>query len=61
MFDQLPRAHALALRLRALGADTELVAECLGIDTEAVGPLLEVAAAKLRRAEAAAHEEQDGL
>lgn len=44
---QLPRSHALALRLNDLGADPSLIAECLDIEPEAVGPLLEVAAAKL--------------
>lgn len=44
---QLPRAYALALRLHELGADTGLIAECLDIDPESVGPMLAVAAAKL--------------
>lgn len=44
---RLPRAYALALRLQELGADTELIADCLGIAPEAAGPLLEVAGAKL--------------
>ena len=42
----LPKVHALALRLERLGADVELIAECLRIDPVAVGPLLEVARAK---------------
>ena len=47
---QLPRAYALALRLHDLGADTGLIAECLDIDPESVGPMLAVAAAKLASA-----------
>ncbi len=47
---QLPRTHLLALRLAALGAGDELIAECLGVEPEAVGPLLEVAQAKAQRA-----------
>ena len=49
--ERLSPIHALALRLDALGADRELVATCLGVAPETVGPLLEVAAAKLARAE----------
>ena len=44
---QLPRAHALALRLRDLGAGDELIADCLDMGVETVGPLLEIALAKL--------------
>lgn len=42
----LTRVHRLALRLVALGADDELVAECLGIEPQAVAPLVKVARAK---------------
>jgi hypothetical protein len=48
-FEQLPEAHALALRLRDAGADDELIAVCLQIEPEGVGPLLRIAAAKLQR------------
>ena len=44
---RLPRAHALALRLKAVGADDGLIAECLGVEPEGVASLLEVAKAKL--------------
>ncbi|HSS90021.1 MAG TPA: hypothetical protein VLL69_11930 [Streptosporangiaceae bacterium] len=44
---QLPAAHSLALRLRDAGVSAELIAECLGIEPEAVGSLLVVAEAKL--------------
>jgi hypothetical protein len=43
---KLSRAHALALRLEALGADHELIGDCVGVEAEAVGPLLDVARAK---------------
>jgi hypothetical protein len=49
--ERLSPVHALALRLNALGADRELIADCLGITPEAVAPLLEVAAAKLAHAQ----------
>lgn len=42
----LARVHRLALQLAALGAGDELVADCLGIEPEAVAPLVKVAAAK---------------
>jgi DNA-directed RNA polymerase specialized sigma24 family protein len=46
-FDQLPRAYRLALRLRTLGADYDLIAECLNIDPDSVGTLLDIGARKL--------------
>lgn len=46
---QLPRAYSLAIRLHRLGADVDLIAECLELAPESVGPLLDVAAAKLAR------------
>ena len=49
--ERLSPVHALALRLDALGADSELIAARLGIAPEAVAPLLEVAAGKLARAQ----------
>lgn len=44
---QLPAAYSLALRLRDAGLSEELIAECLGIELVALGPLLVVAEAKL--------------
>jgi hypothetical protein len=44
---RLPTAHSLALRLRDAGVAGELIAECLGIEPEALGSLLVVAEAKL--------------
>lgn len=46
--DQLPRAYRLALRLRALGADYDLIAECLNIDPDSVGTLLDIGGRKLQ-------------
>ena len=43
----LPTVHALALRLRDEGEPPDRIAKLLGIEPEAVGPLLEVASAKL--------------
>jgi DNA-directed RNA polymerase specialized sigma24 family protein len=45
--DELPEAHAVALRLRDAGHDDQAIATALGIDLEAVEPLLRVAVAKL--------------
>jgi hypothetical protein len=45
----LPLAHAVALRMHEAGADEALIAAALGIEPEAVGPLLEVARAKAER------------
>ena len=44
---ELPVAYATALRLRAAGATTSLIADALGIDAKGVGPLLVLAEAKL--------------
>jgi hypothetical protein len=43
----LPRAYSLALRLESLGADAVLIADCLDIEVEGVGPLLRIARQKL--------------
>lgn len=44
---RLPAVHAVALRLRAEGLTSQQIAEQLGIEPVAVGPLLAVAQAKL--------------
>ena len=44
---ELPTVHALALRLRDEGEPLDRIARLLGVEPEAVGPLLEVATAKL--------------
>lgn len=46
---ELPHAHAVALRLRAAGAEDRVIAVALGIADEAVAPLIDLAEAKLRR------------
>lgn len=43
----LPGPYSLALRLRDAGLTNELIAECLAVEREAVGLLLQVAEAKL--------------
>ncbi len=45
--DELPEVHAAALRLHRAGTDTAGIARELGIEVEAVAPLLRVAEAKL--------------
>ena len=45
--DLIPVAHSRALRLEEAGAPPSVIAEALGIDPEAVGPLLEIAERKL--------------
>ncbi len=49
----LPRAYALSLWLRDLGCNEEQIASVLSIETEAVRPLLKLAALKVRRLRAA--------
>ena len=44
---KLPRSYSLALRLRTAGVDPGLIAECVDVEPEAIGPLLELAEAKL--------------
>jgi hypothetical protein len=46
-FDDLPRAYRLGLSLRALGANDQLIAECVGVDVDSVGALLDIGARKL--------------
>ena len=47
--DDLPDAYATALRLRDAGCSDEMIADRLGIEPEAVAPLLRIAVAKLTR------------
>lgn len=56
---RLSRCHSLALRLRDAGIGTDLIAECLGLEPEAIGPLLVVAEAKLASALAGEHRTGD--
>jgi hypothetical protein len=43
----LPRAYRIGLRLRALGADDELIGDCLGMDPAGVSTLIEIGRRKL--------------
>ncbi|TQF73644.1 hypothetical protein FK531_09250 [Rhodococcus spelaei] len=45
--ERLPVTYSLALRLRDAGLSRELIAECLRIEPEAVGPMMTIAEAKL--------------
>jgi DNA-directed RNA polymerase specialized sigma24 family protein len=44
---RLPEAYAAALRLRRQGLDEGAIADQLGLERQAVGPLLRLAEAKL--------------
>ena len=46
---RLPSAYAAVIELLDAGASDELIAEQLGVDAAAVGPLTTVALAKLAR------------
>lgn len=46
--DELPEAHAVALRMRDAGQDKGAIATALGIELESVEPLLRLAEAKLQ-------------
>ena len=45
--DDLPRAYRIGLRLQELGADEDLIGECLGIDPAGVSILIEIGRRKL--------------
>jgi hypothetical protein len=45
--DALPRAYRIGLRLQELGADDDLIGECLGIDPAGVSTLIEIGRQKL--------------
>jgi hypothetical protein len=45
--DDLPRAYRIGLRLQELGADEDLIGECLGIDPAGVSTLIEIGRRKL--------------
>jgi hypothetical protein len=45
--NRLPETYALALRLRSEGLGDDAIGRVLDIETESVGPLLELAESKL--------------
>jgi DNA-directed RNA polymerase specialized sigma24 family protein len=45
--DQLPLPYSTALRLRDAGIPNEVIAECVGVEPEAIATLLRLAEAKL--------------
>jgi hypothetical protein len=53
--DDLPRAYRVGLRLRALGADDDLIGECLGIDPAGVPTLIEIGRRKLESEQRSMH------
>jgi len=46
-FEDLPRAYRIGLRLHELGADDDLIGECLGIDPSGVSTLIEIGQQKV--------------
>lgn len=49
--ERLPIPYSTALRLRDAGVSDQLIAKRVGVEPEAVGPMLKVAEAKLAAAE----------
>ena len=45
--DALPRAYRIGLRLHEMGADDDLIGDCLGIDPAGVATLIEIGRQKL--------------
>jgi hypothetical protein len=45
--DALPRAYRIGLRLQEMGADDDLIGDCLGIDPAGVATLIELGRQKL--------------
>jgi hypothetical protein len=45
--DALPRAYRIGLLLHEMGADDDLIGECLGIDPAGVSTLIEIGRQKL--------------
>jgi hypothetical protein len=54
--DALPRAYRIGLRLQELGADDDLIGECLGIDPAGVSTLIEIGRQKLMAEQQATRE-----
>ena len=48
--DRLPLPYAAALRMRSAGIADELIAECVGVDLDALPTFMRVADAKLATA-----------
>jgi hypothetical protein len=48
--DTLPRAYRIGLLLHEMGADDDLIGECLGIDPAGVSTLIEIGRQKLAAA-----------
>ena len=46
-FSALPRAYRIGLRLQEMGADDDLIGDCLGIDPAAVATLIAIGRQKL--------------
>jgi len=57
--EELPRSYRIGLRLRALGADDELIADCLGIDPDSIVTLLDIGSRKLEHIERTVRSEDE--
>jgi hypothetical protein len=56
----LPRAYRIGLRLRELGADDDLIGDCLGMDPAGVSTLIEIGRRKLASEKRLTQPEQVG-
>jgi hypothetical protein len=52
----LPSAYRIGLRLRQLGADDDLIGDCLGIDPAGVSTLIEIGRWKLESEQRLRHQ-----
>ena len=52
----LPSAYRIGLRLRQLGADDDLIGDCLGIDPAGVSTLIEIGRRKLESEQRLRHQ-----
>jgi hypothetical protein len=52
----LPNAYRIGLRLRQLGADDDLIGDCLGIDPAGVSTLIEIGRRKLESEQRLRHQ-----
>ena len=58
--DRLPLPYATALRLRDAGIGDEVIAECVGVDPDALPTFMKLAEAKLAAATSSGPSKKDG-
>jgi hypothetical protein len=56
---RLPMPYATALRLRDAGIAEEVIAECVGVDLDALATFMQIAQAKLTAAESSERTDTD--